>query len=142
VPGVERVAAWAFVAEIGFDMAQFPSAAHLASWAGLCPGNHESAGKRLSGKSRKGSPWLRRMACQSAWAAVRTKNCYRGNKRAIIAMAHSLLVIGYYLQTNCCVYQELGGNYFDRLHAEGLKRHLVKRLEGLGLSVTLQPQTA
>jgi transposase len=153
VPGVERVAAWAFVAEVGSDMAQFPSAAHLASWAGLCPGNHESAGKRLSGKSRKGSPWLRRMACQSAWAAVRTKNCYlsaqfkrltarRGNKRAIIAVAHSLLVIGYYLQTNCCVYQELGGNYFDRLHAEGLKRHLVKRLEGLGLSVTLQPQTA
>ena len=153
VPGVERVAAWAFVAEVGTDMAQFPSAAHLASWAGLCPGNHESAGKRLSGKSRKGSPWLRRMACQSAWAAVRTKNCYlsaqfkrltarRGNKRAIIAVAHSLLVIGYYLQTNCCVYQDLGGNYFDRLHAEGLKRHLVKRLEGLGLSVTLQPQTA
>jgi transposase len=153
VPGVERVAAWAFVAEVGSDMTQFPSAAHLASWAGLCPGNHESAGKRLSGKSRKGSPWLRRMACQSAWAAVRTKNCYlsaqfkrltarRGNKRAIIAVAHSLLVIGYYLQTNCCVYQELGGNYFDRLHAEGLKRHLVKRLEGLGLSVTLQPQTA
>jgi transposase len=150
VPGVERVAAWAFVAEVGSDMAQFPSAAHLASWAGLCPGNHESAGKRLSGKSRKGSPWLRRMACQSAWAAVRTKNCYlsaqfkrltarRGNKRAIIAVAHSLLVIGYYLQTNCCVYQELDGDYFDRLHAEGLKRHLVRRLEGLGLSVTLQP---
>jgi len=93
------------------------------------------------------------MACQSAWAAVRTKNCYlsaqfkrlnarRGNKRAIIAVAHSLLVIGHYLQTNCCVYQELGGNYFDRLHAERLKRHLVKRLKGLGLSVTLQPQTA
>jgi transposase len=153
VPGVERVAAWAFVAEIGFDMAQFPTAAHLASWAGVCPGNHESAGKRLSGKSRKGSPWLRRMACQSAWAAARTKNCSlsaqfkrlaarRGSKRAIIAVAHSLLVIGYHLQKNCCVYQELGGNYFDHLHAEGLKRHLVKRLESLGLSVTLHPQTA
>lgn len=153
VPGVERVAAWAFVAEIGFDMAPFPTAAHLASWAGVCPGNHESAGKRLSGKSRKGSPWLRRMACQSAWAAARTKNCYlsaqfkrlaarRGSKRAIIAVAHSLLVIGYHLQKNCCVYQELGGNYFDHLHAEGLKRHLVKRLESLGLTVTLETHTA
>jgi transposase len=76
VPGIELVAAWSMVAEIGSDMAAFPSAVHLASWAGLCPGNHESAGKRLSGKSRNGSPWLRRMACQSAWAAVRTKNCY------------------------------------------------------------------
>jgi transposase len=152
VPGVERVAAWAFVAEIGPDMAQFPSAAHLASWAGVCPGNHESAGKRLSGKSRKGSPWLRRMACQTAWAAARTKNTYlsaqfkrlasrRGSKRAIIAVAHSLLVIGYHLQTNHSEYQELGGNYFDRLHADGLKRHLVKRLESLGLTVTLQPRT-
>jgi transposase len=151
VPGIERVAAWSLVAEIGSDMAAFPSAAHLASWAGLCPGNHESAGKRLSGKSRKGSPWLRRMACQSAWAAVRTKNCYlstqfkrlaarRGSKRALIAVAHSLLVIGYHLQSRGCDYQELGGDYFDHLHAERLKRHLVKRLESLGVSVTLQPQ--
>jgi transposase len=153
VPGVERVAAWTLVAEIGSDMTAFPSAAHLASWAGLCPGNHESAGKRLSGKSRNGSPWLRRMACQSAWAAVRTKNCYlstqfkrlaarRGSKRALIAVAHSLLVIGYHLQSKGCVYQELGGDYFDHLHEERLKRHLVKRLESLGLSVTLQPQAA
>ena len=153
VPGVERVAAWTLVAEIGPDMTAFPSAAHLASWAGLCPGNHESAGKRLSGKSRNGSPWLRRMACQSAWAAVRTKNCYlstqfkrlatrRGSKRALIAVAHSLLVIGYHLQSKGCVYKELGGDYFDHLHEERLKRHLMKRLESLGLSVTLQPQAA
>jgi transposase len=153
VPGVERVAAWTLVAEIGPDMRAFPTAAHLASWAGLCPGNHESAGKRLSGKSRNGSPWLRRMACQSAWAAVRTKNCYlstqfkrlaarRGSKRALIAVAHSLLVIGYHIQSKGCVYQELGGDYFDHLHAERLKRHLVKRLESLGVSVTLQPQAA
>ncbi len=153
VPGVERVAAWTLVAEIGPDMTAFPSAAHLASWAGLCPGNHESAGKRLSGKSRNGSPWLRRMACQSAWAAVRTKNCFlstqfkrlatrRGSKRALIAVAHSLLVIGYHLQSKGCVYKELGGDYFDHLHEERLKRHLVKRLESLGLSVTLQPQAA
>ena len=76
VPGVDRVAAWSFIAEMGTDMTQFPTAAHLASWAGVCPGNNESAGKRISSKVRKGSPWLRRMACQSAWAAARTKNTY------------------------------------------------------------------
>jgi hypothetical protein len=107
--------------------------------------------QRLSGKDCKGSPWLRRMACQSAWAAVRTKNCYlsaqfkrlaarRGSKRALLAVAHSLLVIGYHLQSKGCVYQELGGNYFDQLHEERLKRHLVKRLESLGVGVTLQTQ--
>ena len=100
VPGVDRVAAWSLAAEIGIDMEQFPTAAHLASWAGLCPGNCKSAGKRLSGKTRNGSPWLGRMACQCAWAAARTKNTYlstqfrrlaakRGRKRAIIAVAHS-----------------------------------------------------
>jgi len=73
VPGVDRVAAWRFIAEMGIDVTQFPTAAHLASWAGVCPGNEESAGKRISSKTRKGSPWLRRMACQSAWAAARTR---------------------------------------------------------------------
>ena len=153
VPGVDRVAAWSFIAEMGTDCNQFPSAAHLASWAGVCPGNNESAGKRISSKIRKGSPWLRRMACQSAWAAARTKNTYlsaqfkklaarRGRKCAIIAVAHSILVIGYHLQRTRCAYTDLGGNYFDRLHAEGLKRYLVKRLESLGHSVTLQPRIA
>jgi transposase len=153
VPGVDRVAAWSFIAEMGTDCSQFPTAAHLASWAGMCPGNNESAGKRISSKIRKGSPWLRRMACQSAWAAARTKNTYlsaqfkklaarRGRKCAIIAVAHSILVIGYHLQRKRCAYSDLGGNYFDRLHAEGLKRYLVKRLESLGHSVTLQPRIA
>ena len=153
VPGVDRVAAWSFIAEIGTDCSPFPTAAHLASWAGVCPGNNESAGKRISSKIRKGSPWLRRMACQSAWAAARTKNTYlsaqfkrlaarRGRKCAIIAVAHSILVIGYHLQRKRCVYSDLGGNYFDRLHADGLKRYLVKRLESLGHSVTLQPRIA
>ena len=152
VPGVDRVAAWSFIAEMGIDVAQFPTAAHLASWAGVCPGNNESAGKRFSSKTRKGSPWLRRMACQSAWAAARTKNTYlsaqfkrlaarRGRKCAIIAVAHSILVIGYHLQRTHCTYTDLGSSYFDRLHADGLKRYLVKRLEGLGHSVTLQPRT-
>ena len=132
VPGVDRVAAWSFIADMGADVSQFPTAAHLASWAGVCPGNNESAGKRFSSKIRKGSPWLRRMACQAAWAAARTKNTYlsaqfkrlavrRGRKCAVIAVAHSILVIGYHLQRKRCDFTDLGGNYFDRLHAEGLK---------------------
>jgi transposase len=124
VPGVDRVAAWSFIAEMGADVSQFPTAAHLDSWAGVCPGNNERAGKRISSKIRKDSPWLRRMACQSAWAAARTKNTYlsaqfkklaarRRRKCAIIAVAHSILVIGYYLQLKRCAYTDLGGNYFD-----------------------------
>ena len=149
VPGVDRVAAWSLAAEIGLAMEQFPTAAHLASWAGLCPGNCESAGKRLSGKTRKGSPWLGRMACQCAWAAARTKNTYlsaqfrrlaakRGRKRAIIAVAHSILAIAYYLQKKRCDYRDLGSGYFDRLNADGLKRYLVRRLEALGHKVTIE----
>ena len=152
VPGVDRVAAWSFIAEMGPDVVQFPSAAHLASWAGVCTGNNESAGKRLSSKTRKGSPWLRRMACQSAWAAARKKNTYlsvqfkrlaarRGRKCAVIAVGHSILVIGYHLQRKCCTYADLGSSYFDRLHADGLKRYLIKRLESLGHAVILQPRS-
>src|SRR5437879_11744060 len=134
IPGVDRVTAWGLVAEIGLNMAQFPDAQHLASWAGLCPGSHESAGKRKSGKIRKGSLWLRRCLCQGAWAVSMQKNNYlsalyrrlaarRGSKRATIAVAHNLLVIA----------------YFDRLNPEGLRRRLTKRLEGLGFKVTLEP---
>src|SRR5215471_8946147 len=150
IPGVDRVAAWTLLAEVGDNMAQFPTAEQLASWASLCPGNHESAGKRLRGSTRQGSPWLRRMACQCAWAAARTKNTYlssqfrrlaarRGKKRAIIAVAHTLIVIGYHLHKNQSNYDDLGGDYFDRIHSDGLKRYLVKRLQQLGHKVTLEP---
>jgi transposase len=149
IPGVDRITACALVAEIGTNMAQFPTAQHLASWAGLCPGNHESAGKRLSGATRKGNPWVRRVLCQAAWAASHTKNTYlaaqyhrlaarRGKKRAIIAVGHSILVIAYYLIARGERYQEMGSDYFDRINSEGLKRHLVKRLEGLGHKVRLE----
>ena len=153
IPGVDRVAAWSLAAEIGVAMEQFPTAAHLASWAGLCPGNCESAGKHLSGKRRKGSPWLGRMACQCAWAAARTNNTYlsvqfrrlaakRGKKPAIVAVAHSILVIAYYLQKKESEYHDLGSNYFDRLNADGLRRYLVRRLEALGNKVTLEAASA
>jgi transposase len=118
IPGVDRVAAWALLAEIGDNMAQFPTAEQLTSWAALCPGNHESAGKRLRGTTRQGGPCLRRVVCQCAWAAARTKNAYlssqfrrlrRGKKSATIAVAHTLIVIAYYLQKNKNNYDDLGG---------------------------------
>ena len=150
IPGVDRVTAWGLVAEIGLNMAQFPDAQHLASWAGLCPGSHESAGKRKSGKIRKGSLWLRRCLCQGSWAVSMQKNNYlsalyrrlaarRGSKRATIAVAHNLLVIAYYILRDKVCYRDLGPDYFDRLNPEGLRRRLTKRLEGLGFKVTLEP---
>jgi transposase len=150
IPGVDRVTAWGLLAEIGLNMSQFPDAQHLASWAGLCPGSYESAGKRKSGKIRKGSLWLRRCLCQAAWAVSTKKKNYlsalfrrlaarRGSKRATIAVAHNLLVIAYYILRDQACYQDLGSDYFDRSNPEGLRRRLTKRLEGLGFKVTLEP---
>jgi transposase len=151
IPGIDRVTAWGLVAELGLNMDQFPSAGHAASWAGLCPGNFESAGKRLSGKTRKGSAFLRRCLANAAWAVSTKKSSYlsalfrriaarRGNKRAILAVAHAMLVIAYCLLKRKEEYKELGVNYFDQLNAEGLRRSLVRRLERLGHQVTLQPR--
>jgi transposase len=149
IPGIDHLAASTLVAEIGGNMDQFPSARHLAAWAGLCPGNDESAGKRRSGKIRKGSVWLKRALCQAAWAASRTKNTYlaaqyrrliirKGKKRTIVAVAHSMLIIAYYLLKRQCTYQDLGPDHFNRLGNSQMAHRLVKRLINLGYYVTLE----
>lgn len=150
IPGINVTAAQAILAEIGIDMQRFPSAGHLASWAGLCPGLHESAGKRFSGKTTKGSPWLRKKLVEAAQAAAHTKNTYlssryhrlaarRGAKKAVIALAHTLLVIIYHLLSRRVPYQDLGANYLDERERQSLQHRLVHRLETLGFSVSLQP---
>jgi transposase len=153
IPGVGRRTAEVRVAEIGTDLRRFPSARHLAAWAGLCPGNDESAGKRRSGRTRKGSPWLRTALVEAARAAARSKDTYlaaqyrrlaarRGAKRAAVAVAHSLLVIVYVLLTRKQEgYQDLGTNYFDERDRQAVQRRLVRRLEALGYTVALQPIT-
>jgi len=149
IPGVSTTTARSLVAEIGTRMEQFPSSAHLASWGGLCPGNNESAGKQFSGRTRSGNRWLKKTLCQAAWAASHTHHCYfasqyrrlaakRGKKRAILAVAHSILVVAYTLLKRQCSYQDLGADYFDRMQAESLKRFCVRKLEALGHRVVLE----
>jgi transposase len=147
IPGVARQTAELIVAEIGTDMSRFPSANHLAAWAGVAPGNCESAGKRLSSKIRKGNNSLKVGLVQAAHAATRTKGylaaqyrriaARRGKKRAIIAVAHSILKIAYHLILRQESYQDLGGNYFDKQKPEATKKRLVKRLQTLGYEVSL-----
>jgi transposase len=150
IPGIDRRGAENILAEIGTDLRRFPSADHLASWAGMVPGNHESAGKRRSGAARKGDPWLRVALVQAAHAAGRTKSTYlgaqyrrlaarRGKKKAAVAVGHSILVIVYHLLTRQIDYQDLGPHYFDERDREGVKRRLVRRLEDLGYAVTVTP---
>ncbi len=150
IPGVGRRTAEALVAEIGTDTERFPTPGHLASWAGMCPGNHESAGKRQKGKTRHGNPWLRAALVEAAQAAGRKRDCYlsaqyrrlaarRGKKRAAVAVGHSILVIAYHLLERGNTYEELGGRYFDERDRQGMERRLVSRLEGMGYTVTLQP---
>ncbi|HEV2921312.1 MAG TPA: IS110 family transposase [Actinomycetota bacterium] len=151
IPGVDQRAAEVIVAEIGPDMTQFPTAAHLASWAGVCPGNNESAGKHRSGRTRKGSKWLGGCLSEVAKAASRTKGTYlnaqyhrlrgrRGPGKATMAVAHSVLVIADHVLDQGVPYQELGDDYFQQRHsAEHYQRQLVRQLERLGHKVTLEP---
>jgi transposase len=149
IPGVNQRTAEVLIAEIGVDMSRFPSHRHLASWTGLCPGNHESAGKHKSGKTRKGNIWLRAALIEAALGATRTKNSavaaryrrvlrHRGHKKAIVAVAHSLLVTAYHVLAHQTTYHELGPDYYDRRHSERLTRRALQTLEQQGYRVTLE----
>lgn len=151
IPGVNQRVAEVILAEIGLDMQVFPSDRHLTAWAGLAPGSYRSAGKRLSGRTRKGNRCLRTIMVQAAWAAVRTKGSYlsalygrlsgrRGKKRAIVAVARSMLVSVYHMVCRGEVYQELGGAYFDERARRSKVKWLKRRLERLGYQVELAPE--
>ncbi|HEY6987161.1 MAG TPA: IS110 family transposase [Bryobacteraceae bacterium] len=153
IPGFDRITAWTVLAEIGTDMNAFEDARHLASWAAVCPGNRESGGKRMSGKTRKGNPYLRRALCQSAWGATHKKDCHlaalfrrvrarRGKQKAIMAVAHQLLTIIFHILRDGGVYQELGEAHYDQQNKPKVTRKLVERLQRLGYYVTLQPVEA
>jgi len=149
IPGINERTAEVLVAEIGVDMTRFPSDRHLASWVRICPGNHESAGKRKTGKIRKGNVWLRAALIEAALGATRTKNSAvaaryrrimrrRGHKKAIVAVAHSLLVTAYHVLARQTTYQELGADYYDRRHTERVTRRAIQALEEQGYHVTLE----
>ena len=149
VPGIGETVAQIIVAEIGVDMERFPTDHHLASWAGMCPGNNESAGKRKSGKTTKGSRYLRAALVQAAWAASHQQGTYlaaqykrlvkrMGKKKALVAVGHSMLVMVYHVLQNRTRYQELGGDYFDRRNVDKQRKRLIRQLESLGVKVTVE----
>jgi len=152
IPGVEQRTAEVLVAEIGVDMRRFPTAGHLVSWAGLCPGNNESAGKRHRGTTRKGCKWLPITLIEAALGAIRKKGCvlgaryrrimrHRGHKIAVVAIARTILEIAYHLLARETTYQELGADYFDRRDKERATHRYVRLLEQLGYHVTLEDPT-
>jgi transposase len=149
IPGMERISAWTTLAEIGTDMSVFEDARSLASWAAVCPGNRESGGKRMSGKTRKGNGYVRRILCQCAWAATRKKGSYfgvlyrrvrgrRGHQKAIMAVAHQMLTVIYHMLRDGTPYREPGEGYYDEKRKPEITRRLVKRLQRLGYQVTLE----
>lgn len=149
IPGVDRIGAISLVAETGGDMRRFPSAGHLCSWGAMCPGQNESAGKRRSGKTRKGNRYLRRTLIQAALGATRKNGSalqaryhrvkrHRGHKKAVVAVGHQILEIAYYVMRDGVTYAELGADYFDRRHAERAVRRHIRQLEALGFHVTIQ----
>jgi transposase len=153
IPGVSRLSATAILAEIGRDMSRFPTAGHLVAWAGLCPGQNESAGKRRSSRLRKGAPWLKTMLVQSAWAAKRAKDSYyraqfhrlcsrRGPQKAICAVAASILTAIYHMLKSGAAHRDLGADYFDRRAPEAKAKRLVTQLAKLGFAAQLEPLPA
>jgi transposase len=154
IPGVHKRNAETIIAEIGVDMSRFPTAQHLASWAGMCPGNNESAGKRRSGKSRKGDPWLRSAMVEAGWSAARTRRTSmqarfwriakrRGVEKATYAVGHHLLVVIWWMLHEHVTYSEMGYDYLvRRVDPQRRQRQLVHQLEQLGFSVTLEPAAA
>lgn len=149
IPGISRRTAEVLIAELGVDMTVFPTAGHVASWAGLCPGNNESAGKHRSGKTRKGDRWLRTALTEAALGAIRKRDSafgaryrrimrHRGHKKAVVAVAHALLVTVYHVLARQTAYQEPGGDYYDRRHAQRVARRAVATLERQGYRVTIE----
>jgi len=150
IPGVNRATMEGVLAEIGTDMSRFPTAEHLASWAGMCPGNHESGGKRKSGRTPHGNRWLRAALTEAAWAAAHCKKSYlaaqyhrlaprRGKKRALLAVAHSILIIIYHMLKDGTPYTDLGPEHFDRLENHRRTNYYIKRLQAMGHKVILDP---
>jgi len=152
IPGIDHMVAWHLLAELGIDLQAFPDAAHCCSWAGMVPGENESAGKQKSNRCRKGNKTLRRVLTQAAWAASHCKKGYlraffhrvkarRGWAKAIVATGHKILTVAFQILTTNTPYKELGDDYFDRLHPARATRNLVQRLQALGHHVQLSPAT-